>query len=536
VPKNIILLSDGTGNSASKPFKTNVWRIYQALDIRDPPRHGPLQVVMYDNGVGTESFKPLALLGLGFGIGLARNVRDLYTFLCRNYEPGDSIYLFGFSRGAFTVRILAGLLLRCGVVTWPSEVELDQRVKLAYAEYKRDAARRATATRHRLVMGHILGGSSTGQDTDHISFNFPQHFPGIRFMGIWDTVDAYGMPIDELKEAIDQYIWPMTLADRKLSDHIERVCHALSLDDERPTFRPVLWTDPHTNPSRLTQLWFAGVHTNVGGGYPDDGLSYVTLQWIMAEARRHGLRFYRDHWMECQSRADAHGEQYDSRSGLAGYYRYGPRDVDALCDDGQHQVLVARPQIHDSAMKRIKNRQVAYAPISFPRLPRGYDLLGSASPGDPSRLVPLPTEPPGDLEVRAKDMEPVRDAVVRRRVAYFATVTLTVVLALLPGVDWLASVGTWPTMPPFSGIVRLGEALSRIPIWSSLSRLVGRLLSWTLELNVVPAWASFWLTSFAKHPALFLFCAVVVLWLFFRKSHLLQDEIFARAEYAWRRV
>jgi uncharacterized protein (DUF2235 family) len=93
--KNIILLSDGTGNSAAKLFKTNVWRVYQALDLSCPDR----QIAHYDDGVGTSSFKPLAILGGAFGWGLKRNVIDLYVFLCRNYRPGDRVYCFGFSCG-----------------------------------------------------------------------------------------------------------------------------------------------------------------------------------------------------------------------------------------------------------------------------------------------------------------------------------------------------------------------------------------------------------------------------------------------------
>src|SRR5215471_11877754 len=216
--KNIILLSDGTGNSSSSPFKTNVWRLSQAISIDASAD----QIAYYHDGVGTDgTFRPLLLAGLAFGVGLATGVKDLYTFVCRNYEPGDNIYLFGFSRGAFTVRVLAGLILRCGLVTAESDRDLKERVKLAYAEYKRDVARRATATRPWLIAGHLLGGSRKGRATDSIQFNFDQHFPRIRFIGVWDTVDAYGMPVDELKMAIDRYIWPMTLADRDLSDHIE---------------------------------------------------------------------------------------------------------------------------------------------------------------------------------------------------------------------------------------------------------------------------------------------------------------------------
>src|SRR6266851_8142894 len=104
--KNIILLSDGTGNSSSKLFKTNVWRLYQALDLTDPNK----QIAYYDDGVGTSSFKPLAILGGVFGVGLKRNVIDIYSFCSRNYVAGDRIYGFGFSRGAFTMRVVAGLI------------------------------------------------------------------------------------------------------------------------------------------------------------------------------------------------------------------------------------------------------------------------------------------------------------------------------------------------------------------------------------------------------------------------------------------
>ena len=110
--KNIVLLSDGTGNSSSKIFKTNVWRLYQALDLTDSQK----QIAYYDDGVGTSSFKPFAILGGVFGFGLKRNVIDIYSFCCRNYRPSDKIYGFGFSRGAFTIRVVAGFIARIGLV------------------------------------------------------------------------------------------------------------------------------------------------------------------------------------------------------------------------------------------------------------------------------------------------------------------------------------------------------------------------------------------------------------------------------------
>jgi len=519
MPRNIVLLADGTGNSSASPFKTNVWRLYQAVDIAPPPPGVDAQTVYYNDGVGTGSFRPLVLLGLALGIGLARNVKDLYAFVCRNYEPGDNIYLFGFSRGAFTVRILAGLILRCGIVTADSDAELKERVQLAYDEYKRDMARRATATRPSLIAGRLLGGSETGHSTDHIEFNFHQMFPRIRFMGVWDTVDAYGMPVDELKTGIDRYIWPMTLADRQLSPYIDRACHALSLDDERPTFRPVLWTDPNRD-GRLTQIWFAGVHADVGGGYPDDGLANVTLQWMMDEAVSAGLRLYPASMQECDQRANGDGEQHDSRAGLAGYYRYGPRNVDALCADPDHGVEVHTPTVHQTVINRIRDWRVRYAPVSFPCRP--YNKAWRLAVGTPAQFGDAP--PQDDRQRRADDMTMAQDAVIRRKATYFATVGLTLVLAGLPAIDWLTGNASW----------RSGTAA--IPVWSDVGGLVSRALIWILALDVLPGWASTWCASFARHPMLLLLAGSLLLWLFVRHAGEVQEQIFARAEYAWRRL
>src|SRR5215212_5274749 len=110
--RNLIVLSDGTGNSAATPFKTNVWRLYQALQLTDGS-----QVAVFGDGVGTSNVKFLRVLGLALGIGVKRNVLNLYKFLCRNYNSGDRIWAFGFSRGAFTIRVLVGLIHHEGLVS-----------------------------------------------------------------------------------------------------------------------------------------------------------------------------------------------------------------------------------------------------------------------------------------------------------------------------------------------------------------------------------------------------------------------------------
>ena len=122
--RNLIVLSDGTGNSAAKSAKTNVWRLYQALDLTDGR-----QVAVFGDGVGSSSVKVLRILGLALGVGVKRNVLNLYKFLCRNYTKDDRIWAFGFSRGAYTIRVLVGLIDHQGLVTFDTEAELEGSVR-----------------------------------------------------------------------------------------------------------------------------------------------------------------------------------------------------------------------------------------------------------------------------------------------------------------------------------------------------------------------------------------------------------------------
>jgi uncharacterized protein (DUF2235 family) len=140
--RNIVLFSDGTGNSASKLFRTNVWRAYQAVDLADPIKLiFPRQFAFYDEGVGTSPLRPLAMIGGAIGFGLGKNVRDLYAFVCRTYRPGDKIYAFGFSRGAFTIRVLMGLILHQGIVEYDgNEERLERNVASALLACRDGAA------------------------------------------------------------------------------------------------------------------------------------------------------------------------------------------------------------------------------------------------------------------------------------------------------------------------------------------------------------------------------------------------------------
>ena len=384
--KNIILLSDGTGNSAAKVWRTNVWRVFGSLALTNAR-----QVAIYDDGVGSVSFKPLALLGGASGWGLKRNVIELYTFLCRNDEPDPQIYTFGFSRGAFTIRVLIGLVDSQGLIPSTTEAQLRRDAKAAYRAYRREqyqtnlsplvtllrALRDIITTTWNALLGY--------QPYHRFGSNLRPH---IRFVGLWDTVAAYGLPIEEMTRGVSFRIWPLSLPSRKRSKLVDRACHALPLDDERTTFHPVLWSEkdlwPHAarldgrhfiQDEILSQVWFAGVHANVGGGYPDDSLAHVPLCWIMNEAKACGLRFKVDPPSDpdavryAKSASDQDGRLYDSRHGLAGYYRYGPRKLKDLCNlrfssKEDDEVTIREPKIHASALSILKIRVPSIGPIS----------------------------------------------------------------------------------------------------------------------------------------------------------------------------
>jgi uncharacterized protein (DUF2235 family) len=301
--KRIIVLSDGTGNSAAQVWRTNVWRTFESLDLRLSE-----QIAIYDDGVGTSSFKPLALLGGAFGFGLKRNVIGLYKFLCRNYisaeeyaaaakleartdsrQDGtqqlasDDIFLFGFSRGAFTVRLLCGLVLTQGLVNYSSEQDLDRKTRAAYRAYRTMRYPGWTLERIFRIFRNLFASHTHDPNERPV-----EH---IRFIGVWDTVAAYGTPVDEMTRGFSQYIWPLELPDHDFkSNRIKTARQALAIDEERTTFSPVLWNEEQkplpneTSSEPLVQVWFSGVHSNVGGGYPDDALAYVSLSWMMREA------------------------------------------------------------------------------------------------------------------------------------------------------------------------------------------------------------------------------------------------------------
>ena len=502
MPKRIILLSDGTGNAVKNVWRTNVWRIFEALDLARSD-----QVACYADGVGTSSFKPLAILGGVFGWGLKRNVLHLYKFLCRNYQADAEIYAFGFSRGAFTVRVLAGLIADQGVVPFTTEAELDRCAKAAYRAYR--AERYHSLLRIERV-GRLLRDGVV-RLIDLVRRRTPyakiKMIPvrSIRFVGVWDTVAAYGLPIDEMTRGVSLWLWPLELPDRTLNPIIKRACHALALDDERTTFHPVLWSEkgfelpePRTDgfhyvgDERLSQVWFAGVHSNVGGGYPDDSLAYIPLVWIMKEAQACGLAFKQppnsdpDVLIHAQSSRDKDGRLYDSRSGLGGYYRYGPRKLRDLGDmrfsgAPDDEVKIDLPKIHESALRRGIAGAHVYAPIG---IPARFALV--TEDGRVLHNGENPLETPAHSDKRADAQEHIWNLVWGKRIVYFATLAASLHLALFP----------------------LFHQTDRAAEFSTPFRFISETLRFAS--GFVPRFFSWWIDAYATNPGTFAIGATLV--------------------------
>jgi uncharacterized protein (DUF2235 family) len=359
--KNIVLLSDGTGNSNIKNRGTNVFKLYEAIDLCGAAQDPRKQVAFYDDGVGTESLKLLKMFGGAFGWGLARNVRSLYKRLAQAYEPGDKIFLFGFSRGAFTVRTLAGLIAAKGIVdasAYPTDDKLDLAVLHLYESYRAKEPAVLEKALYQPVVQLLLETYSPGPiaivpGTGTSSADFR-----IAFMGVWDTVDAVGLPFDEATDWWNKYVFRFKFADHYLNPCVNAACQALSVDEARQSFHPVMW---HDSP-RIEQVWFPGTHANVGGGRPQQGLSVLALEWMMDKARAAGLRFAPNDEEFARDRKSAYNKLYDSRSGVGAYYRFKPRDVAKLGTDHD----IAAPKVHVSVLQRIAEGVFGYAPGNLP--------------------------------------------------------------------------------------------------------------------------------------------------------------------------
>ncbi len=264
---------------------TNVAKIALALADRDDG--GNLQLLHYEAGVGTRRGE--RLIGGAFGVGLSRNVQECYRFLVDTYEPGDKLYFFGFSRGAYTARSAVGLVRNCGIL----RPEHRHRIKEAYALYRRP--------------DKDSEPSGIAADLFRRSHSYSEIY--MDFVGVWDTVGALGIPIDGFRPPLLSRLW--SFHDTKLSRYVLNAYQALAIDERRKPFKPTIWVQQDDAPSQtLEQVWFAGVHSDIGGGYQDVGLSEIALLWMAEKARSCELAFKPDRLVPTTTNLDdaAHRE------------------------------------------------------------------------------------------------------------------------------------------------------------------------------------------------------------------------------------
>jgi len=265
--KRIVVCADGTWNrpekDLAKDFPTNVLRMARSIDPRGAD--GITQQVFYDWGIGSYYDQ---VLGGATGKGLNKNIMDDYRYIVQNYQPGDEIFLFGFSRGAYTVRSLSGLIYNCGILKRPDA----RLIEAAFEHYKKP------------------GYSYAPDGEKSIAFREAHSHKSrqIKFVGVWDTVGALGIPISflGLLDKKDEFY------DTKIGPNVDIARHAMAIDEVRSDFEPTIW-DPREKLD-LKQVWFVGVHSNIGGSYAPDKetgglLSDIPLQWMMQQSAEAGL-------------------------------------------------------------------------------------------------------------------------------------------------------------------------------------------------------------------------------------------------------
>ena len=254
--KRLIVCCDGTWNDSDQGTGyTNVARL--AWAIKPVDAKGVAQIVFYQSGVGTGGDQISKITSGALGLGLSRNMRDAYAFICNNYLEGDEIFLFGFSRGAYTARCVGGLIGFAGLI---GKRDLDRFMEL-WKAYKEK------------------------ETTALANFDTRKKDVSIKCIGVWDTVGSVGIP-SELAQFDVFFKKYYGFFDTDLGLHVEHAFHAVALDEKRKSFVPTLWTqkpEAAQLKQELKQVWFAGVHSDVGGGYPEHGASDIPLAWMASE-------------------------------------------------------------------------------------------------------------------------------------------------------------------------------------------------------------------------------------------------------------
>lgn len=347
--KRIVVCCDGTWNTPDEqqngvPTPTNVCKV--ALAVAPVGNDGVRQATYYHRGVGTTPSEKFT--GGAFGVGLSRDVISAYRYVVATYQPGDQLFLFGFSRGAFTARSAAGFIRNCGVL----RPEHADRIDEAYALYRSNNPNTAPHG----VEATLFRTTYSYQAT-------------VYFIGVWDTVGALGIPLSG-NPLVDLFNRRWQFHDTNLSSTVGNAFQALAIDEQRGPFRPTLWTQSPGTPAtqRLEQVWFAGVHCDVGGGYLSHQLSDITLLWMVERARSCGLDFRPDAF---GVEPDALGELHNSRKG---FYRLLPPYIRRIgVTDREHERVSATALARIEEDPSYRPRSLAHSANHCPTRPTEAD-------------------------------------------------------------------------------------------------------------------------------------------------------------------
>ncbi|HEU4619545.1 MAG TPA: DUF2235 domain-containing protein [Gammaproteobacteria bacterium] len=341
--KRIVICCDGTWNTpgesdAGVPVPTNVVRLFNA--VAEVDAQGTEQLKYYHPGVGTDGSWWDKLSGGSTGRGLDRNIMSAYRYLCDHYSPDDAIFLFGFSRGAYTVRSLGGLIAHCGLLRTAdlTHAEAWRRIEQVFEQgYRRGSEKREHWESRGWAFHNRLGT-----------------VVNIRFLGVWDTVGALGIPNDMAVLKLLDSLHDYTFHDTVLGESVETARHAVALDEIRASFQPTLWSAK--DGADALQMWFPGVHSDVGGGYRETGLSDGALTWMIDEASKCGLAFHER--MLDQIKPNYLDTLHDSCTGLFSLFPTQPRSAPRLMEGNG---------VHKSALDRLADPPISQCPYRIER-------------------------------------------------------------------------------------------------------------------------------------------------------------------------
>ncbi len=380
--RKLALFLDGTWNTLND--NTNVWRMKSLLTTGDPN-----QLCYYSQGVGTTRGERVS--GGMFGYGLDREVTDAYEWLIEHYEVGDRLFIFGFSRGAFTARSLAGFIAKCGLLTPGAPLSLDQ----LYSRY-----RLGTSADSIRELKNRTADLLSQEETWLLKYS--RDIP-VYFQGVWDTVGALGLPFGNLAHVSRSQF---KFLETDLRINYSFAYHALAIDEHRVDFAPTLWTKvtrksgDNVPPRPLTEVeqrWFVGAHADVGGGYEDGVLAQLPLRWLQSKAEAHGLRFRNSVALDGDEvHADVHDSFAQMGLGLYPILRLGRRYYRTLgaapIDNATSTKASINETIDGSVFKRWQEN-TDYRPANLERWASQYRVevsaLGdSVRADDPRAAVP----------------------------------------------------------------------------------------------------------------------------------------------------